>query len=66
MNSGKAIDNHAAADLAYQNLFRNAKRLPAGPLYAVVMVYGPPNFFGAHPEYAYVFKRDSQETGWKP
>lgn len=66
LNAGQIIDNHSAANLAYQNLFSNAARLPTDPLYVVVTVYGPPNFIGVHPEYAYVFKRESEQKGWKP
>lgn len=65
LNLSATIDQHKAGTLAYQNLFNNASRLPAGPLYVVVMVYGPPNFFGAHPEFAYVFRRDTSSNGWK-
>ena len=66
LTSRKTIDNHKAASLAYQNLFSNVRRVPAGPLYVVVVVYGPPNSFGEHAEYAYVFKRDSGKVGWEP
>ena len=66
LNSSGTIDQHEAATLAYQNLFSNTSRLPAGALYVVVMVYGPPNFIGAHPEFAYVFRRDSTPNGWEP
>jgi hypothetical protein len=65
LNSSGTVDQHKAAALAYQNLFSNTSRLPAGPLYVVVMVYGPPNLIGAHPEFAYVFRRDTTSVGWK-
>jgi hypothetical protein len=65
LNSSAKIDQHKAATLAYQNLFSNASRLPAGPLYVVVTVYGPRNFIGTHPEFAYVFRRDTAPNGWK-
>lgn len=65
LNTSATIDQHEAATLAYQNLFSNASRLPAGPLYVVVIVYGAPNLIGAHPEFAYVFRRDATPSAWK-
>jgi hypothetical protein len=60
------IDDHKAARLAYTNVFSNVGRLPAGPLYVVVVVYGPASLMGAYPEYAFVFERDSTKNGWRP
>lgn len=65
LNFSATIDQHKAATLAYQNLFNNVSHLPAGPLYVVVMVYGPPNLIGAHPEFAYIFRRDKSSNDWK-
>jgi hypothetical protein len=65
LNVSATIDQRKAATMAYQNLFNNVSHLPAGPLYVVVFVYGPPNFIGAHPEFAYVFRRDASSNGWK-
>jgi hypothetical protein len=65
LNASATIDQHEAAMLAYQNLFDNASRLPAGSLYVVVMLYGPPNVVGAHPEFGYVFRRDATPNAWK-
>jgi hypothetical protein len=62
----KSIDEREAARLAYQNLFSNAKRLPNGSTYVVVVVYGPPTVFGVHEEYAYVFRRETGKDGWRP
>lgn len=60
------VDNSKAAGIAYKVLFSNTTRIPAGPLYAVVVIYGPPNSLGLYPDYAFVFRRDSGSNHWLP
>lgn len=61
-----AITNpDVAAANAYGYLFKNDHRLPKGAFYILFRFYGPSNAAGFHPEYAYVFARDSAGR-WKP
>lgn len=67
INSPKTVDSHIAARIAYENLFGNLRQLPAGPLYIVVVIYGPLNSINLHPQYGFVFKRNSGRSGgWIP
>jgi hypothetical protein len=56
--------DEAAARAAYSSLFKNAKHLPSGDVYVVMMLYSHPSLFGIRDEYAYVFARTSNR--WQP
>jgi hypothetical protein len=55
---------NAVAHFAYDDLFKNVKHLPSGPVYVVVIVYGVETAQHLYPDYAYVFRRDSANL-WK-